>query len=310
MLLSYLRRMKIGLLHLLHWPRLFLLPLALCVCNLVYSQLQSDSILIEGHYRTFHFKKPAGVKTGRSLLFLMHGSGGTGTGMAKGTGKLEAIAGKENLLIVYPDGYLNFWNECRRYSTAVANKEDINEQAFFRAMIAYFDSLYKIDRSKVFAAGMSGGGHMAYKLGLTMPGAIHAIAAIIVNLPDSASMDCIVSGKPLPVMIVNGTADNTNPYNGGEMFVGNSSFGVVQSTEKSFRYWSALAGYTGDPLKEQLPDRNLSDQQHIESYTFRQKGKPEVVMLKVIGGHHDYPSDIDVFLYIWDFFKRSMAFKN
>jgi polyhydroxybutyrate depolymerase len=286
------------------------IPLLIFGSVALKAQLQSDSILIEGHYRTFHYIKPTISEPGTSLLFLMHGSGGSGPGMAKTSTRLQAKSGSEKLLIVYPDGYLNFWNECRRYSTAQANRENINEQAFFTAMINYFDSLYKIDNNKVFAAGMSGGGHMAYKLGLTMPGTFHAIAAIIANLPDSSSMDCTPSGKPLPVMIVNGTLDETNPYNGGEMFVNNASFGVVQSTERSFEYWWRLAGYTGKPVKKLLPDLDPNDKKRIESYSYKSKRKPEVTLLKVIGGHHDYPNDIDVFLYIWDFFKRSSGNKT
>ena len=45
----------------------------------------------------------------------------------------------------------------------------------------------------------------------------------------------------------------------------------------------------------------------IESYTFKKAGKPEVTLLKVIGGKHDYPNDIDVYLFAWDFFKRQLA---
>ncbi|RYY18397.1 MAG: poly(3-hydroxybutyrate) depolymerase, partial [Chitinophagaceae bacterium] len=251
------------------------------------AQFKSDSILVDGIYRSFHYFEPAKLEPGGNLLFLMHGSGGSGSGMAKTTTKLQARSATENLMIVYPDGYLNFWNECRRYSTARANTDNINEEAFFKSMIHYFDSLYKIDQKKVFAAGMSGGGHMAYKLGLTMPGTIHAIAAIIANLPDSSSIDCTPSGIPLPVLIINGTLDETNPYNGGEMFVNNSSFGVVRSTEKSFEYWSNLAGYKGKPVKKLLPDADPLDKKRIESYTFKEKKKPEVALLKVIGGHHD-----------------------
>jgi polyhydroxybutyrate depolymerase len=272
----------------------------------VMAQLQADSILVEGRYRSFTYRKPVGVKTAASLMFLMHGSGGTGAKMAEGTARLEAIARQENLVIVYPDAWHNFWNECRRYSTAEANHDDINEEAFFRGMIKFFDSAYAIDKQKVFAAGMSGGGHMAYKLGLTMPGEIHAIAAIIANLPDSASSDCTPVNKALPVLIINGTLDNTNPYKGGEMFVNNASFGVVRSTESTFQYWAKLAGYNGQPSKQMLPDTDPDDKKRIEAYTYKSKGKPEVSLLKVIGGQHNYPNDIDVFLYIWDFFKRSL----
>lgn len=280
-----------------------LVSLLLLISLAAHSQLITDSILIEQHYRTFNYNKPAGNLNGGSLLFAMHGSGGKGKNMLKHTTKLEAIASKENLLIVYPDGYKNYWNECRKYSTAAANKEDINEQAFFSAMINYFHNRYGISTDKVFAAGESGGGHMAYKLALTIPNQIKAITAIIANMPDSASCDCVLAGKPIPVLIVNGTDDKTNPYNGGEMFVNNSSFGVVRSTENTFAYWSALAGYKGAPTEKVLPDTDPNDQKIIESYTYQQQNKPRIVLLKVVGGHHDYPNDIDVFLYAWEFFK-------
>ncbi|MEZ4903860.1 MAG: prolyl oligopeptidase family serine peptidase [Spirosomataceae bacterium] len=58
-------------------------------------------------------------------------------------------------------------------------------------MIDYFNKQYAIDTNKVFAVGTSGGGHMAYKLGLTMPEKFRAITALIANLPDTNNMDCI-----------------------------------------------------------------------------------------------------------------------
>jgi polyhydroxybutyrate depolymerase len=273
------------------------------ISMIVHGQLITDSILIEGHYRTFNFNKPAVGFTNGSLMFVMHGSGGSGKGMIKNTTKLEAIAANENLLIVYPDGYKNYWNECRKYATSAANKENINENAFFKAMIGYFHKSYHIDENNVVAAGTSGGGHMAYKLGLTMPDQIKAITAIIANLPEDASCDCVMTGKALPVLIMNGTLDPTNPYNGGEMFVDNSSYGVVRSTDNTFAYWSSLAGYSGLPKKKLLPNTDTTDQQTIESYTYSAAYKPQITLLKVIGGKHSAPSDIDAYSYAWNFFK-------
>jgi len=170
-------------------------------------------------------------------------------------------------------------------------------------MISYFQKKYGISKDKVFAAGFSGGGQMAYKLAMTMPGKIKAIAAVVANMPDSASCDCVLAGKAKPVLIINGTDDKTNPYNGGEMFVNNASFGVVLSTENSFHYWASLAGYTGTPTKTLLPDTDPADKKTIEQYRYKQNNKPPVTLLKVVGGHHDYPNDIDVYLYAWEFFK-------
>lgn len=261
-----------------------------------------DSIRIEGYWRSFHFRKPNVKSKGFSLVFVMHGSGGSGPVMMKRVPEFDGIADQEKMIAVFPSGYKNFWNECRKKSTAEANAIDINEQAFFQGMINYFVKKYGIDREKVFAVGTSGGGHMAYKLGMTMPSAFKAITAIVANLPDTNNLDCAPSGIPMNVMIVNGTEDKTNPYMGGEVILGSGNFGFVRSSERSLQYWADLAGYTGAPAKTLLPDLDPKDGKRIEEYSYS-GGKKEVKLLKVIGGKHDYPGDINVHRHAWGFFK-------
>ncbi len=280
-----------------------LLLIAAFGMSTVRAQVISDSLLIEGHYRKFHFNNP-GVDKRPNLMLVLHGSGGNGKDMMRSVTRLEEKAKGEKLLLVYPDGYQRYWNECRKAATSTANVENINENAFFEGMINYFSSKYSINRKKVFVAGTSGGGHMAYKLALTMPQKINAVTAIIANLPDTNNMDCTGLQRPMPVMIINGTEDAVNPYNGGMMEVGNTPYGYVRSTDRTFTYWATLAGYKGEPVKESLPDTDPSDGRTIERYTFKKKGKSEVVLLKVIGGKHDYPKDIDVHEEAWKFFKR------
>ena len=269
------------------------------------AQIVHDSLLIEGNYRTFHFLKPS--SNNASLVFIMHGSGGNGLQNRAGAKKLEEIAPKENILLVYPDGYKKFWNECRKTANSAANLENINENDFFGSMLTYFKEKYQIDEKKVFAIGTSGGGHMVYKLALTMPEKFRAFTAFIANLPDTNNLDCGEKRMAIPIMIVNGTADKTNPYNGGEVIIGNNiSLGYVRSTDRTFQYWSSLAGYKGTPKMVTLPDTDPNDGKTIEKYTFKKKKKPEVTLLKVIGGKHDYPNDINVYLEAWAFFKRQM----
>jgi polyhydroxybutyrate depolymerase len=261
-------------------------------------------VLIEGHQRTFHFLKPAGRQA--TLIFILHGSGGNGEGTRNGAKKLEEIAPKENILLVYPDGYKRYWNECRKTAQSAANLENINDNAFFDAMIRYFEQHYQINSKQVFAIGTSGGGHMAYKLALTMPEKFRAISAIIANLPDTNNLDCPEKHLPISVMITNGTDDKVNPYNGGEVLTNNISLGLVRSTDRTFHYWADLAGYTNRPTEKKLPDTDPTDGKTIEQYTYKQKGKPEITLLKVIGGKHDYPNDINVYLESWAFFQRQL----
>lgn len=282
-----------------------LLFLMLCAGFSAQSQLINDSLLIDGHYRSFHFQKPAQINS--SLIFVLHGSGGTGLQGKTRAKKLDDVALPENILIVYPDGYKRYWNECRKSSPAVANVENIDENAFFGAMIDYFTKQYQINEKQVFAIGTSGGGHMAYKLALTMPEKFRAITALIANLPDTNNFDCPEKRIPIPVMIVNGTADKTNPYEGGEVILGSQmNLGFVRSTDRTFQYWSTLAGYKNQPRKQLLPDTDPTDGKTIEQYTYKKRGKPEVTLLKVIGGKHHLPNDIDVYLEAWAFFKRQL----
>jgi polyhydroxybutyrate depolymerase len=278
-----------------------------CSYSSIRAQVIHDSLLIEGHYRAFHYTAPVEEAYRPSLIFVLHGSGGNGEGMMRSAASMEQQAREEQAIVVYPDGYKRYWNECRKASPAVANVEAINEEAFFAGMIQYFRKRYKINPKHVFAVGTSGGGHMAYKLALTMPRTFRAITAIIANLPDTTNLDCVPSGKPVAVMIVNGTVDPINPYEGGVVILGkNMNMGAVRSTNRTLMYWADLARYKGQPVKEDVPDRDPKDGKTIERYTYKEKGKPEIVLLKVIGGKHDYPNDVDVHLEALTFFMRQI----
>lgn len=279
----------------------------LLVPSHAFCQVITDSILVDGNYRLFHFKKPMSLTSGGSLVFIMHGSGGNGMDMMSGTTALQQKIVTDNVLLVYPDGYKKYWNECRKMASSLANKLNINEEGFFVAMINYFKEKYKINGQHVFAMGTSGGGHMCYKLAMTIPEKFKAITAIIANLPDNENMDCSEAKKAIPVMIINGTADAVNPYEGGMMRGGNFIMGTVRSTDQSFQYWARLAGYSGDPIKTSVPDKDPADGRIIERYTYHEKDKPEIVLLKVVGGKHDYPNDIDVHVEGWEFFKRQLS---
>jgi polyhydroxybutyrate depolymerase len=265
----------------------------------------ADSILVENNYRSFYFNKPAENTKNFEIIFVLHGSGGNGLQMMPPAKKLEEISMQEHVMLVYANGYKNFWNECRKAATSLANIENVNEQAFFDGMLAYFHEKYQTNANRFFVIGLSGGGHMAYKLAMTMPSKCKAISSVVANVPDTTNMDCASSGKPVAVLISNGTNDHTNPYNGGNMTINGNSWGEVRSSERSFQYWASLAGYSGNPTVEEIPD-TIVNNQTITRYTYSSKDKPEVTLLKVNGGEHTFPQDMDIFLESWKFFKREM----
>lgn len=280
--------------------------LFLAMAHTLQSQTISDSLLIEGHYRSFYFKKPAAKIKNQTVIFIMHGSGGNGTNMMEPAKNLQAIADSLGFFLVYPNGYKNYWNECRKNATSIANRENINEQGFFTAMLQYFNKNYSTRKTQFFCIGLSGGGHMSYKLAMTMPQKCIGITAVVASLPDSVSTDCEDTKKPVAVLIANGTKDGLNKYDGGDIVINGSSWGVMQSTQQSFHYWASLAGYKGEPVLEEIPDPDVNNGQNITRYTFNEKGKPAVVLLKVNGGEHAFPKDVDIFITGADFFIQEM----
>jgi len=116
-------------------------------------KIVDDSIRIEGYWRSFHFRKPNVKSKGFSLVFVMHGSGGSGPAMMKRVPEFDGIADQEKMIAVFPSGYKNFWNECRKKSTAEANAIDINEQAFFPGDDQLFCQEIRHKQGKGFCCG-------------------------------------------------------------------------------------------------------------------------------------------------------------
>jgi polyhydroxybutyrate depolymerase len=266
------------------------------------AQLMIDSILVDSHYRIFYYNNPKNKNS--NLIFAMHGSGGNAKQMISKSSTLEAQSKKENIILVYPEGYKNVWNECRKAATTIANIENIDEGSFFNKMISYFEERYQANKKNVFAIGFSGGGHMAYKLAITMPSQFKAIVAVAASMPEVNNMDCSEEKKPVGVMIINGTADSVSHYLGGEMKATGMVLGQVRSTEKTFQYWTTINGCSGTLKKQLLPDPDTTDSITIEKNSYQKSKAKEVILLKVINGKHEFPKDIDVFAMAWAFFKR------
>jgi hypothetical protein len=131
--------------------------------------------------------------------------------------------------------------------------------------------------------------------------------------------DCRVSGKPIPVLIMNGTSDPIVPFGGGRS---TTSGATVRSTQATAEYFVKLNGQTSPPKTTRLPHRDPSDPTSVDRTIWNDAGKPEVVLVTVNGGGHTMPiakfstvsimglqlglatGDLDGPAEIWDFFAR------
>ena len=82
-----------------------------------------------------------------------------------------------------------FLDAARQRANYAANLENIDDVGSLRALVQRMVDERGVDPARVFATGLSNGGHMAYKLGLEAPQLVAAIAAVGANLPVAASME-------------------------------------------------------------------------------------------------------------------------
>jgi polyhydroxybutyrate depolymerase len=252
--------------------------------------LQSERLTIDGLDRTFSFYRPARTESTPALIFVLHGSDGDGALMRRmSLFRFDTLADAKGAIVVYPDGYKKFWNDCRASADYAANIEKIDDSAFFAAMIDHFVQQYGVDPKRVYATGISNGGHMIYRLGLEIPQRFAALAAMAANLPIDANLDCTASGQPVSMAILNGTQDPINPYNGGLVTImGNSSRGHVRSSAETTQYWAALAGaaHTGTT---RLPEADGDTRTWIEREIYRGENATEIRLYTLHGSGHVMP---------------------
>ena len=81
--------------------------------------LRSAHLLVKNLRRNFIFYVPNHLAAAPKLIFVLHGSGMSLKGMEVLTGyRFEKLADRDkDLIVVYPEGYGRYWNDCRSGGT-------------------------------------------------------------------------------------------------------------------------------------------------------------------------------------------------
>lgn len=286
------------------------------------AQLAEGRLLVGDRERTFFYYVPDRVRPHPALVLVFHGSGGDGRRIRRLFGYgFDRIADREGFVVVYPDGFQGHWNGCRREAPTSAKRQQVDDVGFSRALVDHFQRRRGADATRVFAAGFSNGGQMALRLALEAPYLVRAVAAVSASLPAGANMDCTTAGRPVSVLLMNGTADPLSPYGGGAVaFLGLlGRRGPVLSTDDSMAYWRELAGYTAAPKRAELPDIDAGDGSRVERRSWAAPGHKTVVLDTIVGGGHTIPDphvhmpgilgrtngDIAAAAEIWTFFAHA-----
>jgi polyhydroxybutyrate depolymerase len=160
-----------------------------------------------GLNRTYRVYKPAGLPATAPLVVMLHGGFGTGKQAEKSYG-WDQLADSAKFVVAYPDGIGRAWNA--HGCCGQPARDGIDDVGFITTMVGRISDSIGIDRTRVYATGISNGGMMSYTLACNS-GIFAAIG------PDSATqLDACATPRPTSVMHIHGTADRLIPYNGGQ----------------------------------------------------------------------------------------------
>lgn len=268
--------------------------------------------------RTYLTYVPKNFAKGSPLVVVMHGSGQNANGMRVATGYgFERLADQHGFAVVYPEGFEGYWNACNIVGDYSANTLNIDDVLFLTTLVKKLEGELGTDPARVFATGLSRGGHMAYRLALEAPIEFRAVAAVAANVPAPDNFKCLPSGRnTTSVMIVNGTEDPLNPFNGGEVkLYGFINRGSVMSSGQSAEYFAGMSGLSADP---EMSTTDAADGIKVERSVWRGVQPAEVELVAIKGGGHSVPQaawryprilgptarEPDGPQMIWDFFAR------
>ena len=286
------------------------------------ASIQRGSLRVGELRRSYAFYVPARLAETPPLLLALHGSMGNARQMRRASSyRFEQLADEHGFIVVYPEGYEGHWNDCRKKGPYAAKRLEIDDVSFMRALVAHFRSAYSVDSARVFAVGLSNGGHLSYRLALEAPELVRAVAAVAANLPTEENFDCTPASGTASVLIINGTEDPINPFEGGRVTIfGLGDRGNVLSARESAAYFARRNGIAAGPVIERILQER-SAPTSVERAQWSSATGAEVVLYTIHGGGHTLPhalarsprilgrthQELDGPAEIWRFFTRRGA---
>jgi polyhydroxybutyrate depolymerase len=212
------------------------------------------ALTVDEREREFVVQLPAEPKGPLPVVFGFHGGGGSGRGMV---GLFRDLVADEQFLAVYPSGWQRNWNDGRGSTTIAAQTEGVDDEKFVRAMVDFLAQTYPVDRTRLFATGISNGGIFSHFLATRAADLFAGIAPVVGGLAEPLA-DGWQPSQPISLLVLQGEEDQLVPIGGGGI-AGRDSRGRVIATEQMLQLYLAHDGITGEPVVIEHPDNDPND---------------------------------------------------
>jgi len=217
----------------------------------------------------------------------------------------NSVADENGLIVVYPEG--TGFGPKSWEMTGRETPSRMPDVIFISELIDNLEASYNIDKTRIYANGMSNGGGMAFVLSCTLSDRIAAVGMVSAGLdPD---WEWCPDHRPVPVIAFHGTADPICPYNGGPSKLGGGTFpsvpGFMANWSRRNRCGPNPIEYAVAPGVTRLQYTDCANDANVMLYTVKGEGHqwPGGMRLRVEWMVGPYSRSIDATRQMWAFFR-------
>ena len=255
-----------------------------------------------------------GRATHLPVIMAIHGATGSLETYRK-VANLEALARREGILVVYPEGTrvgnVLLWNASACCLLGPRPPDDVD---FLLHVLDDIERRFAVDPRRVYAVGMSNGAMMTYRLATEAPERFAAVATVAGPM----ALRHFEPRAPISIMHIQSVDDPILPFAGRRM-----PPLPLPSGEKTLRRWLDYAHCPAEPVSETV--RHASRGEPAAWQATRTRWAPcdaetEIILWKLAGAGHVWPGGyqpahlrafaggefdvIDASREIWQFFQR------
>lgn len=172
---------------------------------------------------------PAKPAKALPVVLVLHGAGGNPRRMAAWTGMNET-ADRQGFIVAYPRGVgiVSTWNAGT--CCGPAERRGVDDVGFLRQAVETIARRWDVDRQRVYVAGMSNGGMMAYRMAAEAADMVAAAAVV----EGTMTLETLPAGPPVPILHIHSLDDPRVPFAGGNR--GRMRFPPVEQTLAAWRH--------------------------------------------------------------------------
>lgn len=271
---------------------------------------RAQTLVVSGAKREYLLYVPKSYDKTRPtpLVITLHTSMSWPTS-AMNISQWNRIADEQGIIVVYPAGTGHGPKSWEMAASETPSR--MPDVRFISKLMDEMEASYNIDKTRIYANGMSNGGGMAFVLSCTLSDRIAAIGMISPGLdPD---WDWCKEDRPMPLIAFHGTADPIAPYNGGRSKFGD---GVSPSMPLFVGKWARRNRCAAEPVEIPVATDaarreyvDCTDGADVAFYTIQGEGHQwpggrPIVAQWMVG---PYSRSIDATRLMWAFFREHRA---